>query len=153
MWDMKDLRQLCIDRLSTTPSSSIAPKNFPIASHADRIALGVKYRVPQWIQEGVEALVKMKRLALTKDEKNLLGTEATLYIYEIREEVREEWERLWVANQITCPQKHYPDGISKSISEDSLQAMFYCSHCGSFDINDIPQTKAFIHRAVAERFP
>jgi len=89
MWEFKALRQTSIDRLSNKVTPVVSPaQGLPGATPAERVALGMQYRVPAWIQDGVVELATQDSFILTQGEKTLLGSDAALSILEIREDVR-----------------------------------------------------------------
>ena len=144
MWDFKSLRQLAIDHLGT---------DFPIASNADRVALGLKHQVPAWIHDGVSALVKQDQLVFTQDEKELLGFEAALHILEIREEIRGDWERQWRSGETTCPSGHSSSYLTRSTNVGEWNTGLNCSYCSNrVRMDETAKSKSIVRDAIAKRF-
>jgi len=157
LWDFKRLRQLSIARLSNKPLPAPAVPDFAVAaSPAEKLALGMKYRVPDWIRDGVSALVKTSHLTFTADEKALLGTEAIIHVWEIREEVRADWEQQVQTGMLLCPRGHSSTYMrTRSMNIGEWRTVVTCAGCGvgtTVDLNDTAQTQSIIEAAIQERF-
>jgi len=156
LWDFKRLRQLSIARLSNKSMPAPVLPNINIAaSPAEKLALGMQYRVPDWVQ-GVSELVKTSHLSFTVDDKALLGSEAILHVWQIREDVRADWERQSREGHIICSRGHgsgYMRARSTNIGE--WRTVVSCTSCGNSwtaDLNDTAQTLSMIEAAIRERF-
>jgi len=146
MWDFVRLRENSIRRLAGGTPLGV--------SSAERTALGLKYRVPQWTQSGVTALVKQNQLVLTQHEKDLLGLEAMLSIFEIREELRGDWEKKAMANDraFSCPA--HGATMCRGTRPEEWNIALKCTHCQiRLDMILLTGSMTIIQQGIERRFP
>jgi len=118
--ELKSLRQIAIDYLSKNK----VPGDSSLDA-SEKFTLGVQNRIPTWILSSVPELSKLTELLLTQEEKERIGLEAVVKLYEIREELGEKLRR---ANDTTCHGFTLKKTPGKSTSE-GLTLTTKCPHC------------------------
>jgi len=149
MWDFKNLRQLAIERLTSPPPQITDLK---VATAVERVAHGIRFHIPAWICTGVTELVKRDKLTFTSEEKGLLGM-ATLQIFEIREEIREEWQK--VVAEASCGTRGHGRMTRTSAMHELPWKVggLRCNYCTeTLNVQDSDSTEAIIWAAVQREF-
>jgi hypothetical protein len=77
MWEFQGVRQLAIEQL--TDKGCLLP--------IDKVELGIKFEVKDWIKKGALELVKQPKLSVTMEEAEHIGLSALRNLFTAREEL------------------------------------------------------------------
>ncbi|KAK7462362.1 hypothetical protein VKT23_007963 [Stygiomarasmius scandens] len=114
LWDFRDVRQLAIDALNSRKTSAY-----------QRILLGRKYRISEWLRSGYVDLVKQPE-TLSVEDAEKIGYLTAVRILILRETHRKNYKGL-PAGLTTRYSNHTP--VCSKCSSSAYSSVIICSSC------------------------